>query len=281
VAYLHGLPSHLQTDQTLGGWLSSRKRNERAKKTRRKKKTRAEECQSRTIKGIQKGEAQKRESTYKTEWQNKAEVQEKWEEHPHLTAKPFELTRQSRCQREGQFSSSRDLVRLLHRAWPFLKSALVCRAEWTRRTWAPGKSWPLVMVEDHLFRACEPSRIVPCSRQGKLIYVGACGPFVSLNDSMLSYCGWGVDLGRWKGGVEVEKCTWGAATGYPKKGREEEEENIYRHRGGYIYLPTFAASAVDRSVTGAHTGCVYLYVRGGMPNSSADLHTLWTTIKGR
>lgn len=78
-------------------------------------------------------------------------------------------------------------------------SAAARSTEWALRTWAPGKSWPFVMVEDHLFSTGDPSRRVPCSTEGKLTYLGISVPLTVLEDSILLFSDYGFEFqdGRW------------------------------------------------------------------------------------
>ena len=53
---------------------------------------------------------------------------------------------------------------------------------WDELTWAPGKSWSLVIVVEYLFSTGCPSRVALSGRWGNLRYLGSSKPpvFVSM-----------------------------------------------------------------------------------------------------
>jgi hypothetical protein len=86
------------------------------------------------------------------------------------------------------------------------------------------------MVADHLFRTGAPSRTVPCSMEGKLIYLGSSGPFVAVEEAIfdppfLPTCSSLLLVLRGRVG-RVEVLVLGvpkeAATEYPKRRKGKE-----------------------------------------------------------
>jgi hypothetical protein len=58
------------------------------------------------------------------------------------------------------------------------------------------------MVEDHLFSTGDPSRRVPCSTDGKLIYLGLSMPFSVLEDAIFLFFDLGLASFKREGGSE-------------------------------------------------------------------------------